>query len=65
MKVQVRDHSQLKYSMASIRSRTEETEAPDRQGARRAHTGSMVPTSNAACRDGSVSECDRIYVIEY
>ena len=30
-------------------------EAPERQGARRAHTGGMKPTSNAADRDGSAN----------
>ena len=36
-------------------------EAPGWQGARRAHTGSMQPTSNAARRDASALECQRNY----
>jgi hypothetical protein len=32
---------------------------PARKGARRAHTGSMQPTSNAAPRDAAPAECNR------
>ena len=38
---------------------TEGGDAPGAQGARRAHTGSMQPTSNAAPRDAAPAECNR------
>src|SRR6476659_4203965 len=38
---------------------TEGGGAPGAQGARRAHTGSMQPTSNAAPRDAAPAECNR------
>ena len=39
---------------------TEGGDAPRAQGARRAHTGSMQPTSNAAPGDAAPAECKRI-----
>ena len=38
---------------------TEGGDAPGAQGARRAHTGSMQPTSNAAPRDAAPAESNR------
>jgi len=38
---------------------TEGGDAPGAQGARRAHTGCMQPTSNAAPRDAAPAECHR------
>src|SRR4029450_5397388 len=38
---------------------TEGGDAPRAQGARRAHTGSMQPTSNAAPGDAAPAECNR------
>jgi hypothetical protein len=38
---------------------TEGGDAPGAQGARRAHTGSMQLTSNAAPRDAAPAECNR------